>query len=282
MARDQRLVELGLVVGVQVKAGRSFFRRPKRDRDKRIVGWWFEDTRRTHLDLWASYSIPHLLVLHDADAGISYWVHVTRQAVIAAGRGARILVPVDQVPTTPTATACWPWPGRPVRRVPLEGTAWVGALNIPDSDVLRYALIVPRLVAPHPSFADFVLGPFTAITATGTLTDRGLDQQEGITVTNATGALGVLHASMLAASPCTATICGTDGRLDVSGTFYLPTSVTLHDRDGAASDRYDPTGDVAHQGLRYEAAEVVSINRARRRGPGHAGRCSGGCAAGRR
>ena len=107
------------------------------------------------------------------------------------------------------------------------------------------------------SFADFVLGPFTAITATGTLTDRGVDQQEAVIVSNAAGALGVLHASMLAASPCTATICGTAGRLDIAGTFYLPTSVTLFDRDGAAVDRYDPTGDVAHQGLRYEAAEVA-------------------------
>jgi len=107
------------------------------------------------------------------------------------------------------------------------------------------------------SFADFVLGPFTTITATGTLTDRGVDQQESITVANAAGALGVLHASMLAASPCTATICGTDGRLDIAGTFYLPSSVTLHDRDGQVVDRYDPMGDTAHQGLRYEAAEAA-------------------------
>ena len=33
--------------------------------------------------------------------------------------------------------------------------------------------------------------------------------------------------------------------------------MTLDDRDGAASGRYDPTGDVAHQGLRYEAAEAA-------------------------
>ena len=57
---------------------------------------------------------------------------------------------------------------------------------------------------------------------------------------NAAGALGVLHASMLAASPCTATICGTDGRLDIAGTFNLPSSVTLHDRDGQVIDRYAP------------------------------------------
>jgi hypothetical protein len=107
------------------------------------------------------------------------------------------------------------------------------------------------------SFADFVLGPFTTITATGTLTDRGVDQQESLTVANAAGALGVLHASMLAASPCTASICGTDGRLDIAGTFYLPSTVTLYDRDGTAIDRYEPTADVAHQGLRYEAADAA-------------------------
>jgi predicted dehydrogenase len=86
------------------------------------------------------------------------------------------------------------------------------------------------------SFADFVLGPLTTITATGSLTDRGVDQQESVTVANAAGALGVLHASMLAASPC---------------------SVTLRDRDGQFIDRYDPTDDTAHQGLRYEAAEAA-------------------------
>jgi len=107
------------------------------------------------------------------------------------------------------------------------------------------------------SFADFVLGPFTTITATGTLTDRGVDQQESLTVANPAGALGVLHASMLAASPCTASICGTDGRLDIAGTFYLPATVTLYDRDGTAIDRYEPTADVAHQGLRYEAADAA-------------------------
>ncbi len=107
------------------------------------------------------------------------------------------------------------------------------------------------------SFADLVLGPLTSVTATGTLTDQGVDAQESVTVTNAAGALGVLHASMLAASACTASICGTRGRLDVGGTFYLPTWVRLHDRDGAVLDRYDHVGDTAHQGLRYQAAEAA-------------------------
>ncbi len=107
------------------------------------------------------------------------------------------------------------------------------------------------------SFASFVLGPFASITASGTLTDRGVDSQEAITVTTEAGALGVLSASMLAASACTASICGTDGRLDIGGTFYFPTWVRLHARSGEVLDQYDPTDDVAHDGLRYEAAEAA-------------------------
>jgi predicted dehydrogenase len=107
------------------------------------------------------------------------------------------------------------------------------------------------------SFADLVLGPFSSVTATGTLTDRGVDAQESVTVTSAAGGLGVLHASMLAGSGTTASICGTDGRIELGGPFYCPTRVRLHDRDGTVVDQFDPVGDVEHQGLRYEAAEAA-------------------------
>ena len=96
-----------------------------------------------------------------------------------------------------------------------------------------------------------------SITATGTLTDRGVDSQETVTVTSATGALGVLHASMLAASACTASICGTEGPAG-HRRHLLPADLgAAHDRDGVLIDRHDPGGDVAHQGLRYEAAEAA-------------------------
>jgi len=98
------------------------------------------------------------------------------------------------------------------------------------------------------AFAAFVLGAFTSITATGVLTDQGVDSQETVAVANGAGAQGVLHASMLAASPCTASIRGTEGRLDVGGVFYTPTWVRLHDRDGTVLDQYDATGDVAPPG----------------------------------
>lgn len=107
------------------------------------------------------------------------------------------------------------------------------------------------------SFAAFVLGPFTSVTATGAVTDRGVDSQEAVTVTNEAGALGVLHASMLARSSTTASICGTDGRLEVGGPFYAPTWVRLYSRDGDVLDQYDSADDTLHEGLRYEAAEAA-------------------------
>lgn len=107
------------------------------------------------------------------------------------------------------------------------------------------------------SFADFVLGPFASVTATGALTELGVDAQEAVAVATDGGALGVLHASMLAASDCRATVCGTEGRLEVGGVFYCPTWVELRGRDGALLDRYDPRDDAEHQGLRYEAAEAA-------------------------
>ncbi|HEY0814864.1 MAG TPA: Gfo/Idh/MocA family oxidoreductase [Pseudonocardia sp.] len=107
------------------------------------------------------------------------------------------------------------------------------------------------------SFAAFVLGAFTSVTATGTVTDRGVDSQESVTVTSESGALGVLHASMLARSSTTASICGTDGRLDVDGPFYAPARVRLVSRGGEVLDQYEPVDDIVHQGLRFEAAEAA-------------------------
>ena len=107
------------------------------------------------------------------------------------------------------------------------------------------------------SFADLVLGPFSSISATGALTDLGVDSQETVVASTAAGAQAVLHASMLARSACTASVCGTEGRLDLGGPFYGPTWITLTGRDGRLLDRYEPAGDVGHHGLRYQAAEAA-------------------------
>lgn len=105
------------------------------------------------------------------------------------------------------------------------------------------------------SFASMVLGGLASVTATGQLTDEGVDAQEAITVRGHGGALGVLHATMLARTPTTASVIGTAGRLDIEGAFYGPNVVRHTGRDGTAGPVFEPVS--RSHGLAYEAAEVA-------------------------
>jgi predicted dehydrogenase len=105
------------------------------------------------------------------------------------------------------------------------------------------------------SFASFVLGELASVTATGSLTELGVDAQESVTVTNDAGAIGVLATSMLAKTTTTAAICGTRARLELDGEFYQPTPVRLVAPDGTVLDTYRP--DEVEHGLHFEVAEVA-------------------------
>jgi hypothetical protein len=149
LVRDNRLFDLGLLIGVQVKAGESFFKSPKRDESGEVVGWWFQRDR-AHFDYWLSHALPHLIVLHNPSGG-SYWAHVTDESVVSTGKGAKVFVPVEntidldhrnallEVAATARPASTW------------EGSAWTGAGHVAPADLLRHALVVPRLVAPHPN-----------------------------------------------------------------------------------------------------------------------------------
>ena len=164
MARDERRFDLGNVVGAQVKAGPSYFDEPKRDRDGNLVGWWFRDDDRQHIDTWLAHSLPHLVVLYDLDARIAYWVHVTADNLVPTGIGAKILVPVANMVDREHRQALLDVAASQRPRIELEGTAWGGIGSIEPSDRLRYAMIVPRLVAPHPNAGhDYELTPEEAV-----------------------------------------------------------------------------------------------------------------------
>ena len=106
------------------------------------------------------------------------------------------------------------------------------------------------------SFAHLVLGGFTSVTATGQVTDLGVDAQDAITVTSASGGLGLLGTTMLAKTPTTASICGTAARLEIDGDFYGARAVVrLVAPDGTELDRF-VSEDTAH-GLHFQAAEVA-------------------------
>ncbi len=107
------------------------------------------------------------------------------------------------------------------------------------------------------SFASFVMGPFASLTAAGSLTDLGVDRQEAVTVTNDAGAVGLLHSTMAARTPCGATICGTKGRLDFGTAFYWATWVRMSSASGEVVGQFDSLPQDAEIGLRYEAAEAA-------------------------
>jgi predicted dehydrogenase len=106
-------------------------------------------------------------------------------------------------------------------------------------------------------FAHLALGAFTAIQATGTLAPTGVDASETVAVTGPQGAIGTLASTMLAKTPCAASISGTAARLEIDGWFYQPSTVRLIGLDDREIDRYETPR--REHGLAYEAAEFARL-----------------------
>jgi predicted dehydrogenase len=104
------------------------------------------------------------------------------------------------------------------------------------------------------SFASMVLGTPSRITATSVPTSTGVDAQTSVVLDHPTGAQAVASTTLLAHSPCRATIVGTDGYLEIEPTWYSPTTFTVVPRVGAAW-RYDEPHE--GHGLRHEVAEMA-------------------------
>lgn len=148
--RDDRLFDTGLLVGVQVKAGPSFFEQPHSDEAGNIDGWWYYEDTPDHFDYWVKHQAPHLLVLYDFDAKKAYWVHVTPDRCVSTGKGVRILVPANQSLEPSHAGALLAVAVTKRASISLEGTAFdAAAYPIALGDRLRHAMLMPRLVAPH-------------------------------------------------------------------------------------------------------------------------------------
>lgn len=126
---------------------------------------------------------------------------------------------------------------------------------------------VPRMIKPelaggalldlgvYPiSFAHDILGVPERITAVGTLTDTGVDDQISM-IFEYPGAQASLTTTMLAKTAVTASITGTDGRIDIKGMFYNPNEFTLTRMDGT-SWTYDGRFD---NGFQWQAAEVARL-----------------------
>ena len=100
------------------------------------------------------------------------------------------------------------------------------------------------------SFAHMVLGNPTKITASGVLTDKGVDAQTSMIFDYADGAQAVLNTTMIEQTPCRAVVAGVDGWLEIARVFYTPTSMRVTLFDGSVT--VYPTNYTGH-GLREQA-----------------------------
>jgi hypothetical protein len=165
--RDARLVDLAMMAGAQVKSGDptnpgKYFREAKRDTQGSVVGWWYRESTRKHFDYWVNHRVPHFLVLHDLDSAVSYWVHITSERVTYLKKGAKIFVPANQRVDASQASSLLEVASTQ-RSDTWEGSSWNGASNLSPTDMFRHAMLVPRLVAPHPHRSGAQLGAAEAV-----------------------------------------------------------------------------------------------------------------------
>jgi predicted dehydrogenase len=108
------------------------------------------------------------------------------------------------------------------------------------------------------SFASFVQGEPSAVSAVGVKAETGVDGQVSIVLSSGSQTQALLNTTLFAKTATTATIAGTRARIEIPGDFYGPQPITVID---TAGDRrvWDGNTILGHQGLAYEAAEVARL-----------------------
>ena len=145
-----RVYDLSAPVFLQIKASGNDYRAPSHE-ERGEPGWWYDESDIDDFDHWLRFGLPYLLVLIDEDAEVAYWQEVTGQTIVSTGKGRKIFVPENQR-VMPDSLDLLNHIAVAARSNPLEGTLWEGLLDsLQPSDHLRNALILPRVVAPHPN-----------------------------------------------------------------------------------------------------------------------------------
>jgi hypothetical protein len=148
--RDEGGVELLLMLGVQVKTGKTTLGEATTVDGE--SGWWFREPDHDHLDYWSDHPVPHIIVLQDETKKRRYWAFLDRESIEITGKGIRVFVPASQPLDDAFRTTWGETADRARRRVEFEGSRWNYDVSpLPTHDQARMALLTPRLVAPHPN-----------------------------------------------------------------------------------------------------------------------------------
>ncbi|NYI76815.1 DUF4365 domain-containing protein [Nocardioides panzhihuensis] len=141
------LFDISMPVILQVKSSPTEYLRTK-SRHRSRAGWWYWEDTKGHLDHWTGFGLPYLLVYQDTANGISYWAHVTPQNIDKTPNGRKVFVPADQT-ITPECLDQLTQAILTQRRNLLTNIQPGRLKALPPGQRLRYALVVPRLAAPH-------------------------------------------------------------------------------------------------------------------------------------
>ena len=185
--------------------------------------------------------------------------HAGTERHLEVVRGILATVDLDE-----SALRCPPsWPGDRTARAAASAPSRL-AMNCSGKHAAMLATCVlngwPTGTYTDPAHPLQLLIRETAEAATGEpVAFTGVDGQTSIVLGYASGAHALLSTTLHAAGPNRAAIVGTEGRIEIDGTWYAPTSFTLTLRSGEVT-RYDEPHE--GHGLRHEAAEVVRCLRA--------------------
>jgi predicted dehydrogenase len=108
--------------------------------------------------------------------------------------------------------------------------------------------------------SSMVLGAPTRVVAVGGMTETGVDAYSTLVLTHHGAAQSTLYSSILARTPMTAVIAGSEATISIDGSFYTPTSFTVsasRDFFGPGLAWSDPTGLKLFDGLSWEATALA-------------------------
>lgn len=112
------------------------------------------------------------------------------------------------------------------------------------------------------SFAHLLLGEPTDVLARAVLSEEGVDLQTGALLSWDGGALASVHCSIIGGTATTASVTGSQGRIDIPYGFFHTDRFVLH-RDGRDPEEFAAGPEDGPRGsLRHEAREVMRALRA--------------------
>ncbi len=101
------------------------------------------------------------------------------------------------------------------------------------------------------SFAWDILGAPTSVTAAANLGATGVDDEVATIFTHERGAVSTSLSASHAAGPNTASIIGTEARIDIDRVWYTPTSFRLVSPDGNVRESFE--SDIEGRGMQFQA-----------------------------